>query len=60
VGFVVGIVALGQIFVSSSAFPCQYNSTVALHIHIGSVIWGVNNRPVGGRSSETQSQSDVG
>jgi hypothetical protein len=35
---------------SSSVFPCQYKSTAALHTRI---IWGMNNRPVGGRSSET-------
>jgi hypothetical protein len=37
---------------SSSVFPCQYHSTVALHAR---VICGMNNRPVGGRSSETVS-----
>jgi hypothetical protein len=37
---------------SSSVFSCQYQSTVARHAH---VLWGMNNRPVGGRSSETQS-----
>jgi hypothetical protein len=40
---------------SSSFFPCQYHSTVALHTHISSGGGGVNNRPVGGSSSETQS-----
>jgi hypothetical protein len=39
---------------SSSILPYQYHSTVALHTHI---IWGVNNKPVGGRNSETLSHS---
>jgi hypothetical protein len=39
---------------SYSAFPCQYHSTMALHAHISS---GMNNRPVGGCSSETLSHS---
>jgi hypothetical protein len=38
---------------SYSVFPCQYHSTVALHTHIYHML--MNNRPVGGRSSETQS-----
>jgi hypothetical protein len=33
---------------SSSVLPCQYNSTVVLHTHC---IWGMNNKPVGGRIS---------
>jgi hypothetical protein len=37
---------------SSSVFPCQYHSTVALQTHI---IWGMNNRHFGGHSSETLS-----
>jgi hypothetical protein len=37
---------------SSSIFPCPYNSTVAFDNHIA---WGMNNRPVGGSSSETWS-----
>jgi hypothetical protein len=37
---------------SSSGIPCHYHSTVAVHIHI---TWGMNNRLVGDRSSETQS-----
>jgi hypothetical protein len=36
---------------SSSVFPCQYHSTVALRTDI---VWGMNNRPAGGRSSERQ------
>jgi hypothetical protein len=36
----------------SSVFPSQYHSTVDLHAHIS---YGVNNRSIGGRSSETQS-----
>jgi hypothetical protein len=35
---------------SSSVFPRQYNSTVALHTHISC---GIKNRPIGGPSSET-------
>jgi hypothetical protein len=34
----------------SSALPCQYHSTVALHTRIRC---GMNNKPAGGRSSET-------
>jgi hypothetical protein len=36
---------------SSSVIPCQYHSTVTLHIHI---IWGMNNRP-GGAAVQAQS-----
>jgi hypothetical protein len=36
---------------SSSVFPCQYFSTVALHSHI-SITWGMNSGPAGGHSSE--------
>jgi hypothetical protein len=35
------------------SFPCQYNSTGPPYSYI---IWGMNNRPVGGRSSETKSR----
>jgi hypothetical protein len=35
---------------SSSVFHRQHYSSVGLHTHI---IWGTNNMPVGGRSSET-------
>jgi hypothetical protein len=35
-------------------FPRQYNSTVAVHTHISPGGGGVNSRPFGGRSSETQ------
>jgi uncharacterized membrane protein len=37
---------------SSLIFLCQYHSIVALHTHI---IWEINNKPVGGCSSETYS-----
>jgi hypothetical protein len=41
VGFVVDKVTLGRVFSpSSSIFPCQYHSTVALQTHI---IWGMRN-----------------
>jgi hypothetical protein len=40
------------IFPSSSVLPCQYHSTVAPYSYI---IRGMNNRPVGVSSSETQS-----
>jgi hypothetical protein len=36
---------------SPLALPCQYHATVAVHTHMSS--GGMNNRPVGGRSSET-------
>jgi hypothetical protein len=35
---------------SYSVFLCHFHTTVALYAHI---IWGMNVRPVGGRSSET-------
>jgi hypothetical protein len=35
---------------SSSVLPCQYHSTVILHIH---VIWGMNSVSVSSSSSET-------
>jgi hypothetical protein len=41
VGFVVDKVALGQVFMSSLVFPCQYHSTRAPYSYI---IWGKNNR----------------
>jgi hypothetical protein len=50
-GFVVDKVALGWVFLRVLQFPCQYHSTVAVHIHIA-IIWGMNNRPAGGRSSQ--------
>jgi hypothetical protein len=37
---------------SFSVFPSQYHSTVAPY---SCIIWGMNNRPVGGRSLETVS-----
>jgi hypothetical protein len=54
VGFVVDLGLMGQagISQSSSVFPCQYLSIVALHVHI---TWGMNNRSVSGRSSNTVS-----
>jgi hypothetical protein len=52
VGFVVDKVALGQVFLlSPSVFPWQYHSIVALHTHIAPC--GMDNRPIGGHSSET-------
>jgi hypothetical protein len=38
---------------SSSVFPCQYNSTVTLHTHF--IVWGLNSRPVGAQSLKTVS-----
>jgi hypothetical protein len=53
VGCVEDKVALRQVFLSSSGFPCQYqHSTVALQPHI---IWGMNYMSVSGSSSETSS-----
>jgi hypothetical protein len=40
---------------SSSVSPCQYYSTLSLHTHI--ITWGMNNRPVDSRSSETSSHA---
>jgi hypothetical protein len=51
VGFV-DKVAPGQVFLHS-VFDWQCHSTMVLHTHI--IIWGLNNRPVSGRSSETLS-----
>jgi hypothetical protein len=39
VGFLVDIVAVGQVFSSYSGFPCQYHSTVALHTHASPGEW---------------------
>jgi hypothetical protein len=51
VGFVVGKEVLGQVLsMSSSVFPCQYHSTMALYLY--SQLEN-KNRPVGSRSSET-------
>jgi hypothetical protein len=53
VGFVLDKVALGQIFLRVLRFyPVSFISP-RLHTHIG-IIWGMNDRPVGGRSSATQ------
>jgi hypothetical protein len=53
VGFVVNKVTLEQVFVPSpSVFFCQYHSIATLHTHI---ISGMNDRPIGGSSSETKS-----
>jgi hypothetical protein len=42
--------ALDKVFFSKfTGLPCEYHSTVAAHILIA---WGMNNKPVGGRSSE--------
>jgi hypothetical protein len=56
--FVVDKVTLGQRFSLEFFGPPplhQYFSTVTLNTHI-IITWGMNNRPVGGRSSETQYQ----
>jgi hypothetical protein len=53
VGFVVDKVALGQVSSEFFTFPCQYYSTMALHIHTHThIICGMNNRLVSGHSSE--------
>jgi hypothetical protein len=53
VGFVVDKAALGQGFLRVLRFP------LSLSFHCGSpcsyITWGMNKRPVGGRSSETSS-----
>jgi hypothetical protein len=48
-GFLVDKVALGQGFLLVLGCPLQYHSTV---YHI---TWGMDNRPISGRSSETLS-----
>jgi hypothetical protein len=56
VGFVVDRVAMGQVFLAVLRFfPVSIIITPGLHTHI---IWGKNNRPVGGRSSETLYTAD--
>jgi hypothetical protein len=55
VGFVVGKVALGQVFSSTSVFPCQFHSTGApllgktkkLIIFLFIFITGLHNKPQG-------------
>jgi hypothetical protein len=55
VGFTVDKVALGQVFSEFFGFPCQnHHSTMAVHTYI-SLSAEMNNRPIGGRSSETVS-----
>jgi hypothetical protein len=49
-GFVVGKGALGQVFLRVLQFSHQYHSTGASYSYI---LLGMNNRPVGGQSSET-------
>jgi hypothetical protein len=44
-------VALGQFFLLFLWFSRQYHSTIALYNSY--TIWGINNRPFGGCSSET-------
>jgi hypothetical protein len=34
----------------SGVFPCRYHSTIVLHAY---ATWGMNGRPVGGRSLES-------
>jgi hypothetical protein len=53
-GICCGQMALGQVSLRLRFSPCFYHSTVALRTHI---IWGMNNGPIGGRSSETWSRS---
>jgi hypothetical protein len=50
VGFVVGKVALGHVFLQVPWFPCHCHSAMAR------VMWGMNSRPVDDCSSETLSQ----
>jgi hypothetical protein len=49
---VLGRVMAQAVSASYSGFPCQYQSTAILCIH---VTWRMNNRSACGRSSETQS-----
>jgi hypothetical protein len=49
VGFVVDKVVLGQVSSEFFGFP-TYHSSMARHTQY--IIWGVNNRPIGGRCSE--------
>jgi hypothetical protein len=51
VGFVVDKVALGQFFSEFFGFPLS----VSFHrgLSYSYIIWRMNNRPIGGRSSET-------
>jgi hypothetical protein len=41
VGFVMDKLALGQVFLRFSVFPCQDHLTIALHNHMSSVGWTV-------------------
>jgi hypothetical protein len=47
-------VAVEQVFLDFSSFSCQYHSTEALHTLVYHL--GMNNMPIGDRSSETQSR----
>jgi hypothetical protein len=53
VGFVVGKVTLGQVF--SKFFGFTLSVSFHRRFPYPYIIWGMNNRPVSGRSSETQS-----
>jgi hypothetical protein len=53
VGFVLDKVALGQIFLRVLRFSPVSIISPRLQTDIG-IIWGMNDRPVGGGSSETQ------
>jgi hypothetical protein len=43
-----------RLFSEFFGFSCQYHSTMALALHTY-ITWGMNNKPVGGSSSEASS-----
>jgi hypothetical protein len=59
VRFTVDKVTLGQSFLRVLWISCQYNFTAVLHVSTYStyIMCGMNNRPVGGRSSEKYSDA---
>jgi hypothetical protein len=55
VGFVIDKVALRQVFLTQEFFSFPLSVSLYHGSLCSYIIWGMNNRPIGGHSSETQS-----